>query len=127
MTNDPILEAVIRGDRTAAVRLIAEIGVWVAFRDPEYFDTEDCLPVFSSPEHIPNYLETRGIKNDPDREVTAQLLGPVLFQFSPHHRSQTVLNPDSDGEMKLTEEEFDLIESFTDRAPNDPATATTLG
>ena len=111
MNEDPILEALEAGDRVDAIRLVRDVGVWVPFRDPEYFDTDECLPVFSSPEQIPAYLATRGISEIVDRPIKAQLIGPELFQFSPHHRSQTVLNPSSTSELRLTEEEFDYIES----------------
>lgn len=112
MGSDRILEAARRGDRAEMIRLIAELGVWIPFRDLEYFDTADCLPVFSSPDLIPKYLEIRGIEGELGHKITAQRLGPALFQFSPHHRSNVLLNPGSESEMKLTEDEFDFIESY---------------
>lgn len=106
---DPIIDAIHGGAKDEALRLIAEHGVWTPFRDPGYFDTEVCFPVFSSLELIPSFLRSVSF---PEESAKAQQMGPEFFSFAAHLDSILTLNPGTDSEWKFGHDDFAAIAMY---------------
>ena len=120
---DPISDALRAGKKEEAMRLIAEVGVWIPYRDPKeqpdgslavsYFDSESCFPVFSSLQHVLPFLQREGfidgtkIVSTPAHQVSIDFFGANL------HLGETLtLNPGSDSEWKFTSREFQVIVAY---------------
>jgi hypothetical protein len=124
---DPIIEAMRAGAKEEAIRLIAEVGVWIPYRDPKeqtdgslavhYFDTESCFPVFSSLEHILPFLQQQGVIDGTKVVSTpAHQVGAEFFEANPHLVDTLTLNPGSDSEWKFTPGDFRGIVAHAKKA-----------
>lgn len=105
------------------MRLIAEVGVWIPYRDPKeqpdgslavrYFDSESCFPVFSSLQHVIPFLQGEGfIDGTKIVSTPAHQVGIEFFDANPNLRETLTLNPGSDTEWKFTPSEFNAIVSW---------------
>ena len=113
---DRILEALVRGAKDEALRLIAKDGVWLAFCDPTYFETEAQFPIFSSPAFIPAFIRESGLESQlGDRKLTAQRVGQEFFSFASDLESTLTLNPCSHFEWELDENEVATIVSLAQK------------
>lgn len=108
-TSDPIREAIRIGEKERALQLIALNGVWTPFRNPGYFDTAKCFPVFSSPELIPAFLRSVGFFGP---SVEAQQMNSDFISFASHLESSLTLNPGTDSEWTFTQDEFAAIVAY---------------
>jgi hypothetical protein len=117
---DPIADAIRAGEKEEAMRLVAEAGVWIPYRDPKeqadgslavrYFDSESCFPVFSSLQHVIPFLQREGfidgtqVVSTPAHQVSIE-----FFSANQHLWETLTLNPGSDSEWKFTPSEFQTI------------------
>lgn len=86
------------------------------FRDPGYFDTETCFPVFSSLELIPQFLRRIGAEQEIEGDsVKAHQVGAEFFAFATYLEEILTLNPGTDSEWKLTPAEFGELASYGER------------
>ena len=93
--------------------MIAQNGVWTPFRDPGYFDTETCFPVFSSPGLIPAFLRAAGFA---EQSVKAHQMSSDFISFASHLESGLTLNPGTDSEWVFTQDEFAAIVAYAKKA-----------
>jgi hypothetical protein len=116
---DPIIKAFRLGHKDEALRLIAEKGVWMPFRDPGYFDTETCFPVFTSLELIPPFLRRIGAVDDTkDQSIKAHQVGGDFFSFASCLDAILTLNPGTDSEWKFGPAEFHALAAYTKNRAN---------
>lgn len=120
---DPIVEAVRTGAKQEAIRLIAEVGVWIPYVDQKeqangsqavrYFDSESCFPVFSSLQHIVPFLQQCGaIDGTKVVSTPAHQVGADFFDANSHLVDTLTLNPGTGSEWKFTEAEFKAIVAY---------------
>ena len=117
---DPIADALRDGRKEEALRLIADEGVWLPYRDPKeqedgslsvrYFDTEDCFPVFSSLQRVLPFLQQRGVIDGTKVvSVPAHQVAAEFFSANLNLARSLTLNPGSDAEWKFEPAEFETI------------------
>ncbi len=123
--SDPIIDALRRGRKDEALRLIAENGVWMPFRDPGYFDTATCFPVFSSPELIPPFLRRiHAVDETKDQSIMANQVGSEFFAFASYLEDILTLNPGTESEWKLGPEAFRTVAGYAKNEANKPPEGT---
>ena len=120
---DPIADAIRAGAKDEAMRLVAEVGVWIPYRDPKeqadgslavcYFDSESCFPVFSSLQRVIPFLQREGfIDGTKVISTPAHQVSIEFFSANQHLGETLTLNPGSDSEWKFTPREFQAILAY---------------